>query len=537
MGTKVQNGERERRNQKRSILDNLYTGVEIDGRTMRGRIVDLSEGGMKIALPPGVKAINEEIVHITIDNVAPVIKSRVRWVSTDEEDPQQSYMGVQFETVVIDSLEPNQQPKKIDLPVDQGASGGEYGHILQRIEDVEAKIIDGEIEDLSQAAGEISNWIEGALGPLNVWRLIPEPDGSHSAELMLDRGHGAKKSLPARKAQVVACGEQSQNILEGEASCIWGGSIVLEVFSSLAGRESLAQRIALLYGGRVNTWSKLIIKNIALKFISDELDHRIHERTQHFELAAVLADQANHAKTNFLSNMSHELRNPLNAIMGFTHVLENEYFGKLNPKQAEYMRDIRGSGQHLLKLIDDILDISKIEEGQAELNLTPVDLADLMESMVRAVKEPADAKRITIRLKHSTGLAGPTIMADERLLKQVFLNLLSNAVKFTEEKGWIELAAVRNGDFLQMSVQDNGIGLSPEDLENVFERFYQVRNSMVDKTPGTGLGLPLCRFFVKLHGGKLWAESQGMGQGSQFHFTIPLQASRPEENGPSAESS
>lgn len=537
MGSKVLDEDMERRRKKRSILDNLYTGVEIGGRTLRARIMDLSEDGMKIALPPGVKAIPEETIRITIDNVAPVIKSRVRWVSTDEKNPQQAYMGIQFETVIIDSLDADLVSKKIDLPIDPGTSGGEYGHILQRIEEIEEKIVDGKIDDLSQAVGEISNWIEGAFGPLNVWRLIPAPDGSLGAELMLDRGHGSKKNLPARMAQVLKCGETARNILQGEASCIWGGSIVLEVFSSLADRESLVQRIALLFGGRVNTWSKLIIKNIALKFISDELDHRIRERTHQLELAAQLANEASHAKSNFLSNISHELRNPLNAIMGFAQALEKEYFGELNSKQAEYIRDIRSSGQHLLNLIGDILDIAKVEEGQLEFNPAPVDIADLMESMVRAVQEPANAKNITLRLKTPTGLAEPIIMADERLLKQVLYNLLSNAVKFTGEKGWIELAAEQAGDSLRISVRDNGIGLSPEDREKVFERFYQVRSSITDKTPGTGLGLPLCRFFVKLHGGEIWAESKGVGKGSLFQFTILLRASRPGENGPSNGSS
>src|SRR6516165_7701161 len=220
----------------------------------------------------------------------------------------------------------------------------------------------------------------------------------------------------------------------------------------------------------------------------------------------------------FLANMSHELRTPLNAIIGFSEVLSERMFGELNEKQEEYSKDIHASGQHLLSLINDILDLSKIEAGRMELELTDFDLPTVIENALMLVRERAGRRSIALHTNIDSRL-GP-IQADERKVRQVVLNLLSNAIKFTPEGGRIDVGAVPKDGFVEVSVSDTGIGIAPEDQEKVFEEFRQI-GTAAKKIEGTGLGLTLCRKFVELHGGKIWVRSQ-VSEGSTFTFTIPV---------------
>src|SRR3989454_11010368 len=222
--------------------------------------------------------------------------------------------------------------------------------------------------------------------------------------------------------------------------------------------------------------------------------------------------------TLFRSNMSHELRTPLNAIIGFSEVLTERMFGELNEKQEEYLKDIYASGTHLLSLINDILDLSKIEAGRMELELTDFDLPTAIENALTLVRERAGRRGITVH-KSVDDRLGP-IRADERKVRQVILNLLSNAIKFTPEGGRIEVRAVPGDGCVEVSVSDTGVGIAPEDQEAVFEEFRQVGGSAA-KQEGTGLGLTLCRKFVELHGGRIGVTSQ-VGVGSTFTFTLPL---------------
>jgi signal transduction histidine kinase len=217
--------------------------------------------------------------------------------------------------------------------------------------------------------------------------------------------------------------------------------------------------------------------------------------------------------------MSHELRTPLNAIIGFSEVLSERLFGEINEKQAEYISDILQSGQHLLSLINDILDLSKIEAGRMELELIDFNLPSTIEQTVVLVRERALRRGITLGRMVDERL-GP-IRADERKVKQVLLNLLSNALKFTPEGGKIDVRAAVNDGVVEISVTDTGIGISPEDQEAVFEEFRQVGTAS-KKVEGTGLGLAISRKFIELHGGKIWVTSQ-VGTGSTFAFTLPLQ--------------
>jgi signal transduction histidine kinase len=228
---------------------------------------------------------------------------------------------------------------------------------------------------------------------------------------------------------------------------------------------------------------------------------------------------ASHHKSEFLANMSHELRTPLNAIIGFSEVLAERMFGEINEKQAEYIGDILQSGQHLLSLINDILDLSKIEAGRMELELSDFDLPSSIENTLTLVRERA--LRRGIELGRTVDERLGMVRADERKVKQVLLNLLSNAMKFTPEGGRIDVrAAVRDG-LAEISVTDTGVGIAPEDQETVFEEFRQV-GTAAKKVEGTGLGLAISRKFVELHGGRIWVESQ-VGKGSTFAFTFLLQ--------------
>jgi len=229
-------------------------------------------------------------------------------------------------------------------------------------------------------------------------------------------------------------------------------------------------------------------------------------------------ETANRHKSEFLANMSHELRTPLNAVIGFSEVLQERMFGELNEKQADYINDIHTSGKHLLALINDILDLSKIEAGRMELEPSEFDLSAMLESALTLVRERASQHSIALTLE--VGPEVGSVQGDERKLKQVTLNLLSNAVKFTPEGGAVRLAARRNGGAIEVSVADTGVGIAPEDQALVFEEFRQVGRDSARKAEGTGLGLALAKKFVELHGGAIRLES-APGRGSTFTFTLP----------------
>ncbi len=229
---------------------------------------------------------------------------------------------------------------------------------------------------------------------------------------------------------------------------------------------------------------------------------------------------ANQHKSEFLANMSHELRTPLNAIIGFSEALEERYFGELNEKQDEYVKDIHESGKHLLSLINDILDLSKIEAGRMELDLSEFDVPAALDNSLTLVKERAQRHGVRLKLDAAPDLGA--IQADERKFKQIMLNLLSNAVKFTPEGGSVSVDTRRYNGTLEVSVRDTGTGIAPEDQQTIFDEFRQVGSDYTRKAEGTGLGLTLTKRFIELHGGALRVES-APGEGSNFTFTLPVQ--------------
>jgi signal transduction histidine kinase len=250
----------------------------------------------------------------------------------------------------------------------------------------------------------------------------------------------------------------------------------------------------------------------ALAIQNARLFHEIADKGRQLEAAS-------RHKSEFLANMSHELRTPLNAVIGFSEVLLQRMFGDLNPKQDEYLKDIYASGQHLLSLINDILDLSKIEAGRMELAPAPFHLPSALENAVTLVRERAARHGITLQVDVDPRLG--ELVGDERKVKQVVLNLLSNAVKFTPEGGRISLKAHRLDSTVEIAVTDTGIGIAPEDQAAIFEEFRQVGSDEARKQEGTGLGLTLAKKFVELHGGRIWVESK-LGSGSTFTFTLPV---------------
>jgi signal transduction histidine kinase len=261
-------------------------------------------------------------------------------------------------------------------------------------------------------------------------------------------------------------------------------------------------------------------------------DRRLAQRAT--KKAKRAAEFANRAKSEFLANMSHELRTPLNHILGFTELVLDKNFGELNETQEEYLNDVHSSSEHLLSLINDILDLSKVEAGKLEYRPEKVQTRKVLTNSLIMVKEKAMKNDI----KTSIELDGipESIQADERNLKQILYNLLSNAVKFTPKGGSIDLVAKRASDndiqiqnlrnssknYIQISIKDSGIGLTREDIAKIFQPFEQVENSSSRRFQGTGLGLSLTKSLVELHGGKIWAESEGEGLGSVFNFTLPV---------------
>lgn len=287
----------------------------------------------------------------------------------------------------------------------------------------------------------------------------------------------------------------------------------------------------------------LLVETELLRKKLQAMNKELESQQSKLKEANIKLEEVSMAKSDFLANMSHELRTPLNSIIGFSEVLEDSLYGKLNEKQHEYVKNIYSSGKHLLSLINDILDLSKVESGKMELELSSFLLKEVLSSSMNMLKEKAMKHNIKMDLEIKPD-ADIEIDADERKLKQIMFNLLSNAVKFTPDGGSVHVQArkvtppslpldkgrlggvMSDGDFIEISVVDTGIGIKAEHIPKLFNEFTQFESAYTKNYEGTGLGLVLTKRLVELHGGKIWAESES-GKGSRFSFLMPVRQTTP----------
>ncbi|MGR3221278.1 MAG: ammonium transporter [Candidatus Anammoxibacter sp.] len=270
--------------------------------------------------------------------------------------------------------------------------------------------------------------------------------------------------------------------------------------------------------GDVTTWLDFE-KLVKIENINTVLKKKINEKTLDLQKTNTALIRANKLKSEFLANMSHELRTPLNAIIGFSEVLRDKIAGDLNEDQVDFVKDIHGSGQHLLHMINDILDLSKIEAGKTELSYEEFLISGSIKEVQDVITEMATKKKITVKLQLAENVG--MVTADRTKYKQVLFNLLSNAIKFTPENGKIMIEGTVSTNELLISVADTGIGIKEEYQTDIFDEFYQIDGSQTREYEGTGLGLALAKRIVDLHGGKIWVESEE-NKGSKFSFTLPV---------------
>lgn len=278
----------------------------------------------------------------------------------------------------------------------------------------------------------------------------------------------------------------------------------------------------------LETSFQMMVDQLRTSTISiEELEKRVVARTTELENAKFEADNANRAKSDFLANMSHELRTPLNHIIGFTELITDEKFGPLNDIQKEYLGDSLGSSKHLLTLINDILDLSKVEAGKLELHLSDFDIHELLQKSLVMFKEKAMKHSLTIEVIIDEDVP-KMISADQVKMKQIFYNLVSNAVKFTPDLGEImvkasvgEMVVGQGRNMLEFAVSDSGIGIDNSDIANIFNPFEQSGDVIERQQGGTGLGLTLTKKFIELHDGEIEVQSEGLSKGATFTFTIP----------------
>jgi two-component system, cell cycle sensor histidine kinase PleC len=286
---------------------------------------------------------------------------------------------------------------------------------------------------------------------------------------------------------------------------------------------TIGRRIMLLNARQIQreTGKERIIL-LAIEDITErrEIENGLERAHQELEQLAAELKRTARAKSEFLANMSHELRTPLNSINGFSEVLFDETFGPLNEKQKVYVNNVLSSGRHLLALINQILDMAKVEAGKMKLSRSCLPTRSILADIAALVSEMAGKKNVAMTVEIDDDL--PDIEADEIKVKEIMYNLLSNAVKFTPEGGALGVRARKTTSEIEVVVWDTGVGIAPENMERIFEGFFRVDTPYSRLTEGTGLGLPLARKMVELHGGMLSVRSKGLGFGTSVRFTLPL---------------
>jgi two-component system CheB/CheR fusion protein len=286
---------------------------------------------------------------------------------------------------------------------------------------------------------------------------------------------------------------------------------------------TIGRRIMLLNARQIQRGlGKERIILLAIEDITErrEIENGLEKAHEELKDLATELKRVARVKSEFLANMSHELRTPLNSINGFSEVLYDETFGPLNEKQKKYVNNVLTSGKHLLLLINQILDMAKVEAGKMKLTLSSLQIQNLLHEISLLVADMVDKKKLQMSLEIPDDLSN--IEADELRLKEIIFNLLSNAIKFTPEGGKIGMRAKNAGSEIEIVVWDTGVGVAPENMEKIFEGFFRVDTPYSRVTEGTGLGLPLSKKLVELHGGKLSVESAGLNKGVSVRFTLPI---------------
>ena len=359
---------------------------------------------------------------------------------------------------------------------------------------------EGRILMLNEAAEKIFGYTRAELLGLNVDQLVPTAMRS---------GHSRHRSLYTDRPQTRPMGTG----LELNAQRKDGTLLPVEISLSPNWTDQDLRVIAIV---RDITERKLAEDRF--RAVREQYTTELAAKNAQLEARNLEVEKANRLKSEFLASMSHELRTPLHTIIGFTELLTEEVEGPLNPKQKRFLGHILQDSRHLLELINEVLDLSKIEAGRVELQLEDFDFAGCAEEAMAAIRNQAEGK--SIRLENKNSFHG-LVHADRVRTKEILYNLLSNAIKFTPDAGTVRLESSVQESFLQITVADNGIGIAQEEHAAIFEKFYQVGDTTKGIREGTGLGLAITKKLVEMHGGSIWLESQ-KGQGSRFMFTLPL---------------
>jgi two-component system CheB/CheR fusion protein len=286
---------------------------------------------------------------------------------------------------------------------------------------------------------------------------------------------------------------------------------------------TIGRRIMLLNARQIHrVLGKERIILLAIEDITErrEIENGLEKAHEELKDLATELKRVARVKSEFLANMSHELRTPLNSINGFSEVLYDETFGPLNEKQKKYVNNVLTSGKHLLLLINQILDMAKVEAGKMKLTLSSLPMQSILNEISLLVADMVNKKKLQMVLEIAEDLSD--IEADDLKVKEIIFNLLSNAIKFTPEGGKIGMRAKKAGSEIEITVWDTGVGVAPENMEKIFEGFFRVDTPYSRVTEGTGLGLPLSKKLVELHGGKFSVESEGLNKGVSVRFTLPI---------------
>ena len=369
----------------------------------------------------------------------------------------------------------------------------------------------GIVDSLNLAAAQMFRYDSGELTGLQINSIIPG---------LIDKPeeNGIAPASTHLKHEIESINKETSGIRKDGTGFFMKVSVSRTVFRNNLLITIIVQDIT----GRKNVEKELKLERGNLERIVEDRTRELRQSLDTLTESNLRLEEANLAKARFLSSMSHELRTPLNAILGFCDLLKGQFFGKLNDKQLEYSKQIDTSGKHLLSLINDLLDMAKIDAGAIELELEEVQASEFINVTVSMMKTQFNKKRIKVETMVDNEL--PLILADRRKVKQIMLNLLSNAVKYTPNDGYIKVKAFKDmHSQIKITVTDNGIGIKIEEIEKIFSEFHQADHVRDEQLGGTGIGLALTRRLVELHSGEIGVESE-LNKGSTFWFTLPAKS-------------